>query len=106
MSPTRRKLLSACLVAAAALVSERGIADKRELTHEALRRAVEKGEVRPLTDIIAGLRGKLPGDIVGVEVEDKDGRWIYEFRVISSKGQLFDVYVDAASGSIQRIKEK
>jgi uncharacterized membrane protein YkoI len=44
--------------------------------------------------------------VVGVEIEQKKGRWFYEFRVADAKGRLFEVYVDARSGMIDRIKEK
>ena len=74
--------------------------------HDAVRRAVEAGEIRPLMDILNEIRGKLPGEIIGVEIEQKNGRWVYEFRVVDGKGRLFEVYVDARSGEIERIKEK
>ena len=71
-----------------------------------MRHAVEQGEIRSLTDILAALRGKLPGEIAGVEVERKNGRWLYEFRVVDDKGRLFEVYVDAKTATIERTKEK
>jgi uncharacterized membrane protein YkoI len=73
---------------------------------DALRRAVQGGEIRPLADILGALRGKLPGQIIGTEVERKHGRWIYEFRVTDDRGRLFEVYVDARTGEIERTKEK
>jgi uncharacterized membrane protein YkoI len=77
-----------------------------EVRREEVRRAVETGEIRSLADILNAVRSKLPGDVAGVEVERKDGRWLYEFRVVDGQGRLFDVYVDARSGAIERIKEK
>ncbi|MBR0701230.1 PepSY domain-containing protein [Bradyrhizobium diazoefficiens] len=73
---------------------------------DAVRRAVEAGEIRSLADILASLRGKLPGEIAGVEIERARGRWIYEFRLIDDKGRLYEAHVDARSGEIERIKEK
>ncbi|WP_244429699.1 MULTISPECIES: PepSY domain-containing protein [Bradyrhizobium] len=73
---------------------------------DAVRRAVEAGEIKSLADILASLRGKLPGQIAGVEIERERGRWIYEFRVVDDKGRLYEAYVDARSGEIERIKEK
>jgi uncharacterized membrane protein YkoI len=74
--------------------------------HEAARGAVQRGEIRPLADILASVRGKLPGEIAGVEIERKAGRWVYEFRVVGTAGRLFEVYVDARTGEVARIKEK
>jgi uncharacterized membrane protein YkoI len=106
MSISRRHALCGILLGAAALASGAAFADKREQDLDAIRIAVEKGEIRPLAEIVAGIRNKLPGDIVGTEVERKDGRWIYEFRVVDSKGRLYEAYVDAKSGDLDRIKEK
>jgi uncharacterized membrane protein YkoI len=96
-------LAAALLVAAAPLARARDHDDRRR---DDMRRAVEAGEIRSLADIIAGVRGQLPGEIAGVEIEREDGHWIYEFRVIDGKGRLFEVYIDARSGTIERIKEK
>ncbi len=74
--------------------------------HDAVRIAVERGEIRPLVEILAIVRTGLPGQVTGVEIERKSGRWIYEFRVVNAKGGLFEVYVDARTGEIIRIKEK
>lgn len=74
--------------------------------HDEARRAVEAGEARPLTEILSIVRDKLPGEIVRVNLERRHGLWAYELRVVDSKGQLFEVHVDARSGEIGRIKEK
>lgn len=73
---------------------------------DAARQAVESGEIRPLANILEAVQGQLPGDIVGIEIETKNGRWMYEFRVLDSDGRLFDVYIDARSGEIERTEEK
>jgi hypothetical protein len=53
-----------------------------------MRHAVERGEIHSLADILAALRGKLPGEVASVEIERKNGRWLYEFRVVDNKGRL------------------
>ena len=50
--------------------------------------------------------GKLPGEVAGVEIERERGRWLYEFRVVDAKGRLYEVYIDAGTGEIERIREK
>lgn len=81
-----------------------GARDHRD--HDAVRQAVERGDIRALADILAAVRDRLPGDVVGVEIEHRNGRWLYEFRVVDSKGRLFEVYVDAHTANIERVKEK
>lgn len=98
--------LRSTLLVAALAVGLWGPAPAGARNHDDVRHAVERGEIRSLADILAGIRDKLPGEVAGVEIEQKNGRWIYEFRVVDSKGRLFEVYVDAHSGGIERIKEK
>lgn len=74
--------------------------------HDAVRQAVERGEIRPLAAILGAVRDKLPGKIIGIEIEHKKNRWLYELRVLDETGRVFEVYVDARSGEIERIKEK
>jgi len=101
-------VLTAALVVAALLVAVplAQARDHDDRQRDEVRRAVEAGEIRSLADIIAGVRDKLPGAIAGVEIEHDDGHWIYEFRVIDGSGRLFEVYIDARKGTIERIKEK
>ena len=103
------KVLTAALAVAALLTSAPGPAAARDRDahrHDEVRRAVEAGEIRSLADILNAVRSKLPGEVAGVEIEHKDGRWRYEFRVVDGQGRLFEVYIDARSGEIERIEEK
>jgi len=74
--------------------------------HDTARGVVEAGEARPLNEILKIVEGKLPGEIVRVKFERENGLWVYEFRVVNGEGRLLEVYVDARSGEIRRIKEK
>lgn len=105
MHPGLRAALLAATIAVTsiALAPSPGSARDR---HDAVRQAVERGEIRSLADILTAIRDRLPGEVAGVEIEQKNGRWLYEFRVVDSKGRLFEVYVDARTADIQRIEEK
>ena len=100
------RAFSALLMATLAAVLWAGPAMAGPHDQEAVGRAVGRGEIRPLADILDAVRGQLPGDVVGVEVKNEKDRWFYELRVVGPKGRLFDVHVDARDGTIQRIKEK
>jgi uncharacterized membrane protein YkoI len=73
---------------------------------ESVRAAVERGELKSLSNVLQAVRPKLPGEVVGIEIEREHGLWIYEFRVVDDKGRLFDVYVDAATAQILKTTEK
>ena len=96
-------LLSALIPIVAAPSLARG--DDPENRDE-VRRAVEAGEVLPLAKILERVRGKVSGDIAGIEINREDGRWQYEFRVIERSGRVLEVHVDARTGNIERIEEK
>jgi uncharacterized membrane protein YkoI len=80
--------------------------DHDDERRDEIRRAVEAGEIHSLADILKALRGKLPGEVVNVKIENKGGHWLYEFRVVDGQGRLFEVYVNAQSAKIERVKEK
>jgi uncharacterized membrane protein YkoI len=94
------------LVVAAALLLVASGSPSLARDHDDARRAVEAGEIRPLADILTAVKGKLPGEVVGVKLEREGGTWMYEFRVIDEKGRLFEIHVDARSGDVERTKEK
>ncbi len=73
---------------------------------DAVRRAVEAGEILPLSQILEKVRVRVSGDITGIEINREDGRWHYEFRVIDRSGRVLEVHVDARSGNIEQIEEK
>jgi uncharacterized membrane protein YkoI len=80
--------------------------DRGRHDHDEARRAVERGEIRPLAELLTKIRDKLPGEITGVEIERHDDRWLYEFLVVDKAGRLLEVYVDALSGDIRQTREK
>jgi uncharacterized membrane protein YkoI len=95
-------VLAAAVLTAMAVPAARADEHKQDEVHE----AVERGDIRSLADILSAMRDKLPGEVVGVEIEHKEGRWLYEFRVLDREGRLFEVYVDARTAAIERTREK
>jgi hypothetical protein len=75
-------------------------------SHDEARRALERGEVRPLAEILQMVQAELGGEVVSVDLERKNGDWLYEFRVIAPDGRRREIYVDALSGAVRRVKAK
>ena len=102
---SRRALLAAGLGAMTATmpahaddVDDDGNHHRRD--HDQARLAVERGEARPLADILAKVRPDLSGEVAGVTFHRHSGRWVYKFRVIGQDGQMAEVYVDATTADI------
>jgi hypothetical protein len=68
--------------------------------HERARRALESGEIRPLSELLAEIEARYDGRVIEMELERDDGRWIYEFTLLPPTGRLFEVEVDAATGQV------
>lgn len=101
----RSKGLAIALVSALAVFAAGARADDGR-DHDMARQAVERGEIKPLAEILQIVRDKLPGEIAGVKIERKNGRLVYELRIVGAEGRLLEVHVDAATGEIGRTREK
>lgn len=66
--------------------------------------AVRRGEIRPFAEIQAAAEKIMQGQIVGVEIERRKGRLVYEFKIIVTGGRVREVYVDAATLDIVKIE--
>ncbi|NEV62087.1 peptidase M4 [Thiorhodococcus minor] len=68
--------------------------------HDRARHALERGEVRPVEEILAAARDAVPGEVVGLELEHEDGHWVYEVKVIAEDGRLMEVLVNGADARV------
>ena len=71
-----------------------------EHDHDRAERARERGEIRPLEEIMPILRKRSPGEVAQIELEREHGVWIYEFKVINPTGRLLKIRIDAATGRV------
>lgn len=97
----RRRLLTLAL-AATALAAPMGAQARDD--HERARRALESGEIRPLSELLAQIEARYDGRVIETELERDDGRWIYEFTLLPPTGRLFELEIDAATGEVLKTK--
>jgi uncharacterized membrane protein YkoI len=72
-----------------------------------LSQSIQRGEIRPLSEVLSAIHDKLPGVVTKAEIERKHGRWLYELDVIDrNTGREFEVEVDGRSAEIKRIKKE
>lgn len=74
--------------------------DDEALEHEEARRALEQGLIRPLEEIVAEARKHVQGDLIEVELERENERYIYELEFIQPSGQIVELQLDAKSMAI------
>jgi uncharacterized membrane protein YkoI len=70
------------------------------------RAAVQAGKVLPLKTLLERLEREHPGQVLEVELEQDDGRWIYEIKLLQPGGRLVKLELDAASGALLQRKER
>jgi uncharacterized membrane protein YkoI len=65
--------------------------------HDLARSLVERGEIKPLSEVLARATARHPGEVVSVELDEDDGRWVYEIEVVRTDGRKVEIEIDAAT---------
>lgn len=72
--------------------------------HDRARDALRSGRALPLEEIVAKANADFPGAILDVELEDEDGRIVYEIKTITAEGRILKLKYDAATGELLRVR--
>lgn len=91
-------LLAGVLLMSLALAQETWQDDAHP--YDKARRAVERGDALPITEVIQRLRSEVQGEIMTVEYEFEFQHWVYEFKVLDPQGRLKRVHIDAGTGEM------
>lgn len=109
--PMRLKAVAAVLLAVVA--ASPAVADddhkerrnrEREVNQDAVRDAVQRGEIRPLSDVLKAGEAAMPGQVLGVKLKKLNGRLVYELKILTGQGRVREVYVDGASLEIIKVE--
>lgn len=68
--------------------------------HERARRAVEEGRILPLKDILARAQQVNPGEVIEAELEEEDGSFVYEIKLLTNDGRVMKLLYDARTGDL------
>jgi hypothetical protein len=68
--------------------------------HNRARQAVQAGQVLPLRSVLERLEREHPGQVLEVELEQEEGRWIYEVKLLQPQGQLVKLKLDARTAAL------
>jgi uncharacterized membrane protein YkoI len=103
MNRLRRLLPLLCLALAAGAAPA---GDDHGRDHDRARQALEAGEVLPLRTILERVERQHPGQVLEVELERRDGRWLYEIKLLRPGGTLSKLKVDAADGRVLEHRQR
>lgn len=74
--------------------------------HEQARQALRAGEVLSLQQVLDRLQTTHPGQVLGVELEREDSRWIYEVRLLQADGRLLRLELDARTADVLSAEDR
>ena len=68
--------------------------------HERVRAAVARGEMVPLTDVLADAQRRHPGTVLEVELEDGE----YEVEILGEDGVIRELEYDVRTGELLEVE--
>lgn len=74
--------------------------------HDRARAALQAGDILPLATVLQRVAAEHPGQVLEVELERGEGRWIYEIKLLQAGGALLKLEVDAASARVLKAKPR
>lgn len=107
MNALRRPfVLMALAVAAATAGTAAQAAERSHGDHDLARQALERGQVLPLRTVLEKVEREYQGQVLKVEFEHEDGRFLYEIRLLQQDGRMAKLKIDAVDGRVLQIKRK
>jgi uncharacterized membrane protein YkoI len=101
-----RSTAIALVLAVALAATGVGASSDQDSDHDRARDAVQAGQVLPLKTVLERLEREQPGQVLEVELERDDGRWIYEVKLLQSGGRLVKLELDARSGEVLKRRDR
>mgnify|MGYP006183578581 CR=1 FL=1 len=74
--------------------------------HDRARAALQAGDILPLTTVLQRVAAEHPGQVLEVELERDEGRWIYDIKLLQAGGGLLKLEVDAASARVLKARAR
>ena len=64
--------------------------------------AVEQGLILPFKDVL--VQQPYPGQMLEAELDDEDGIFVYELKILSNDGRVVEAVYDARTGELLKAK--
>jgi hypothetical protein len=100
----RRLLILAPLLSFAPPAAANPALVQERRDHERARAALEAGQIRPLSDLLAEVERRFRGRVIEADLERDDTQWLYELKILPPNGRIFIVELDAATGALVRAR--
>lgn len=104
----KKTLLVAAAVAAFAIPASTSFAygDKDDRAdQQAASAALARGEILPIARVLQIATGRVPGDVLKVELEREKFGFKYEVKILTGSGRVREVEIDAKTGRVIKIED-
>lgn len=71
-----------------------------ESDHDRAHYALAQGTILPLSTMLPGLERQFDARLLSAELDSNDGRLVYEFEMITPRGHILELTVDASTGDV------
>jgi len=78
--------------------------DKKRADQAAATAAMRRGEILPITRILALSTRQVAGQVVEVELERKDWGFLYEVKILAANGRMRKVKLNARTGALLEVE--
>ncbi|MFP5411850.1 MAG: PepSY domain-containing protein [Gammaproteobacteria bacterium] len=99
-------LVTAAGIAGAGLIAALPASADSGLRQDEVRQLRESGKILSMEDILGRARQAQPGQVVEVELERENGRYVYEVKLIDTGNKVHKLELDAGTGEVLRRKER
>jgi len=70
------------------------------------RQLQQQGDILPLEQIIELAVAVKQGQILETDLERDDGRYVYELEILDSRGQVWEIELDAQTGELLELENE
>lgn len=95
-------LRTVCTIASLIWVMAAGPGLADSVSPDRIRALVERGEILPLEEILKRNELQIVGRIIEIELEKKNGGYLYEIKILRPDGRYRELKIDARTGAIVR----
>lgn len=80
-------------------------AERKQAEQDAIRKAVQRGELLPLPRVLAIAQAKVPGEVIKIELDNEPWGIKYEVKILTPSGRVREVEINARTGAVLLIED-
>lgn len=66
----------------------------------------QRGDILPLEQVIKSAMAVKSGQILETELDEEDGRYIYELEILDERGQVWELELDAGTAELIELESE